>query len=361
MADDRSPWSSPTGDGVPPPPAAPPGWGATPEPTGSYKPSNASGGGWSAPAGWGGPAYGAPKPGVIPLRPLGLGEILDGAVSVVRRYPVPTIGLSAIVAVVQTVVTIAFLLLIPDSLTRASVDTTGSVALSNAEIGGFAAGTLGTVVVTLLGGVVLAGFITAVMGQAALGRDITLGEAWRQVRPRLLPLLGATLSIGLLSAVGLVAGGIVLALGLRLGVVALTVLGGVLLVIAVPLFVLVYVRLAVTTPAMVLEKAGVRVGLKRSWALVRGAFWRTFGILLLAGIIASVVQGVLQLPFALVGQLVVEPTSAPGVVLTALGGGIATAVVGPFSAGVTALLYLDRRMRAEGLDVTLTAAATEGR
>lgn len=42
-----------------------------------------------APAGWQQPHWGAPpspKPGVIPLRPLGVGEILDGAVSTMRAH-----------------------------------------------------------------------------------------------------------------------------------------------------------------------------------------------------------------------------------------------------------------------------------
>ena len=39
----------------------------------------------------------APKPGVIPLRPLGVGEILDGAISYIRANPGVTLGLSAVV------------------------------------------------------------------------------------------------------------------------------------------------------------------------------------------------------------------------------------------------------------------------
>ena len=39
-----------------------------------------------------------------------------------------------------------------------------------------------------------------------------------------------------------------------------------------------------------------------------------------------------------------------------VGAGIAQTVVAPFTAGVRALLYIDRRMRAEGLDVSLMAA-----
>jgi hypothetical protein len=36
---------------------------------------------------------------------------------------------------------------------------------------------------------------------------------------------------------------------------------------------------------------------------------------------------------------------------------VASFLVNPFVSGVTALLYVDRRMRAEGLDVALRASA----
>ena len=53
-----------------------------------------------APWGWAPPPV--VKPGVIPLRPLGVGEILDGAVTTIRRNPAPMLGLSAIVAVITS-------------------------------------------------------------------------------------------------------------------------------------------------------------------------------------------------------------------------------------------------------------------
>ncbi len=43
--------------------------------------------------------------------------------------------------------------------------------------------------------------------------------------------------------------------------------------------------------------------------------------------------------------------------LIALGGVLATAVTAPFVAGAVALLYVDRRIRAEGLDIELARAA----
>jgi hypothetical protein len=50
------------------------------------------------------------KPGVVPLRPLALGELLDGAVGVLRGYPRPTLGMSAVVAVVATLANVVLLL-----------------------------------------------------------------------------------------------------------------------------------------------------------------------------------------------------------------------------------------------------------
>jgi hypothetical protein len=45
--------------------------------------------------------------------------------------------------------------------------------------------------------------------------------------------------------------------------------------------------------------------------------------------------------------------------VNAIGAFVAGTVSRPFQGGVTALLYIDRRMRAEGLDMALHAASTE--
>src|SRR5688572_28137295 len=42
----------------------------------------------------------APKPGVIPLRPLGLGEILDGAITTMRTYPKQVLGVSVLISAI---------------------------------------------------------------------------------------------------------------------------------------------------------------------------------------------------------------------------------------------------------------------
>src|SRR5690348_11576413 len=43
----------------------------------------------------------APRPGCVPLRPLGVSDILDGSFTMIRRNPKVTLGLSAVVAAAQ--------------------------------------------------------------------------------------------------------------------------------------------------------------------------------------------------------------------------------------------------------------------
>src|SRR2546429_6302905 len=64
--------------------------------------------------------WGVPKPGVIPLRPLGVSEILDGAISTMRAHPKVILGVSAIVATIsQLLITLTTYPLL-DDVNRAS-------------------------------------------------------------------------------------------------------------------------------------------------------------------------------------------------------------------------------------------------
>ena len=346
-------------------------------------------GGWTAPEGWGPPpssaatpppgGYGAPpstpygqpvaKPGVVPLRPLGLGELLDGAVGVLRRYPRPTLGLSALVALVTTLVNVLLLttafrpLLDPDAAAGLS---TGDPAALEAALGGAAVGGLLTFVLTLLSTAVLTGVLTSVVGRAVLGQPLSLGEAWAQVRPLLLKLVGVALLIGIL------AGAVVLA-GIVLGAICIGVGGGAGAVLGVPLILAgfagglwTYVRLSLAPCVLVLERTGVRDSLRRSAVLVKRDWWRVFGITVLTYLVAVFVSLVLQVPFELLGAgglgdltSGADALSARTLVFSSVGSVLVATVVDPFVSGVRALLYVDRRMRAEGLDVALSAAAHE--
>ena len=74
------------------------------------------------------------------------------------------------------------------------------------------------------------------------------------------------------------------------------------------------------------------------------------------------ISQVVAVPAALLSLLVGGFTETgtmtlPGLVLTGLAGIVATTITAPFTAGVIVLLYVDRRMRREGLDIALARAA----
>jgi hypothetical protein len=331
---------------------------------------DAPAGQWQTPPGWGQPQAAEVKPGVVPLRPLALGELLDGAVGLIRRYPRPVLGLSAAIAILVTAINVTLVVTVFKPLftfdPAVFADTPSGEEQLDSLLGGTALGGVGSSVVSALGAIVLAGVMTSIAGRGVLGQPMTLKQAWAEVRPALGRLIGLALLTGLLVYGSLV-------VGVLLGAVLLATMGGAGALLGVPLMiggvclaVYLYCRLALAPSAMILERAGVKTSLRRSGILVRRSWWRVFGVLALALIVASVVGQVVQLPFLVFGiapigfrgggAALIEGTTRL-LVLTYIGAGIAQTVVAPFSAGVRALLYVDRRMRAEGLDVALTAAA----
>jgi hypothetical protein len=312
------------------------------------------------------------RPGVVPLRPLGVGELLDGAITTMRRYPGPMLGLAAVFAVAtQGLQVLLVSVLFRDVEALAALDAEAGLA----EVAGAFAGTLSslltTTLLTWLATVILTGLLTVVVGQAVLGRPCTVGDAWRQAAPRLLRLVGITVLVGLVVAAPVLVVVALLLAGAALGgdSTALVPTAGVLLLAAIPATVWLYVRLAVASPALVLESTpdgrpiGVLAAMRRSGRLVTGAWWRTFGILLLVTILATVISSILTVPFVFASALVTGLESAEGVpglgslTLQALGGVLGATVTTPFTAAVTVLLYVDRRIRREGLDIELARAA----
>ncbi|MCI3276319.1 proline-rich domain-containing protein [Streptomyces cylindrosporus] len=373
-------WSAPTGSAspgqTPPPPPPGPGWGGRPPggPNGpggygGYGPQGGWGGGWSG--AWGGPPPAA-KPGVIPLRPLGVGEILDGAVSTMRTYWRTVLGISLTVAVVTEIVVILLQgLVLNDTATSETLnDPSASLseitrAFTDAMVG------LGVVsLITLIGQVVATAMLTTVTSRAVLGKSVTAGEAWRDARPQVLRLFGLIFLL-LVIAVGIVFGGtlpgILVALSGSGGLGgALAVLGG-LGAGVVALWLM--IRFSLASPALMLEKQGITKSMSRSVKLVRGSWWRVFGIQLLATVIANIVASIVVIPFTLIaaafsGDGIVGffngASSGLGwtfLIISGIGSVIGSMVTFPITAGVTVLLYIDQRIRREALDLDLARAA----
>jgi hypothetical protein len=91
---------------------------------------------------------------------------------------------------------------------------------------------------------------------------------------------------------------------------------------------------------------------------VTRSFWRVFGITLLAGIIVAIAGGILQLPFSVLGA--VSGSGIGATIVIVIGAIAAGTVTRPITAGVTVLLYVDMRMRKEGLDLALRTASGTG-
>jgi hypothetical protein len=263
---------------------------------------------------------------VIPLRPLAVGEVLDGAFASIRQNPKALLGLSFVVVLIGQLLILVL-----------NLESRG--ASTGARLGAAAA----TSAVSLLQSSIVTGAIIIVIGEAVLGTRLPAGEALNRLRGRIWRLVGLSLLVGLLSVFGL----------------ALVFIGAIW----------VFVMLIFATPVFVLEKTTVGQAISRSRELVRGAWWRTFGIAALGYIVAVVIGGIIQLPFALIaarsaGLFTTTPSadiSAGGEVLLTIGRIIGGTFTTPILAGTIALMYVDRRMRREGLDLALAQTARERR
>ncbi len=343
-------WSPPTGQ-TPPAPRTPttgPNWG-TPPPNAHWG---------SAPAA---------KPGVIPLRPLGMGEILDGSVKTLRTYWRTVLAITVTVAVISEIAGILAQRYLAPTVPAADPDATPAEALQQ-SLDAAQASLIGTgpaLLVTLMASLFSAALLTVVISRAVVGRPVSLGSAWQEARPRLLQLVGLTLLVAAMSTaivlVGLLPG---LLVGGAAGA-ALVMLGGFGgLVTAVWLL----IRFALASPALMLERQGVIRSLKRSAKLVQGSWWRIFGITLVTQLLIFVFAMIIVIPFIMIGIAVdgdgfsglLTESSAPGwpfLLITGIGGVITSAITYPISAGVTVLLYVDQRIRREALDLELARAA----
>ncbi|GHF77210.1 hypothetical protein FHX82_005945 [Amycolatopsis bartoniae] len=287
------------------------------------------------------PGAGYGKPGVIPLRPLSVGEILDGAVTTMRRHPALVFGVSAVVAVVAGVLDFAVSYWAVGDIS--TVQQLGPAATQEEAMRWFGhllgrlAASLGlSLLISLLIRTFLAGFITVVVGRAVLGRPVTFREALTELRPRLLPLLGLTVLVTIIVMIASV----------------FLVIPGIWL----------WTLLSLAAPALVLEQSRIGESMRRSRRLVSGSWWRVFGILVLTAIAAWIISTIIEIPFGVGVGLSSDPTqavnqSAGSLLLSSLGGVIAETIVGPFTAAATALLYIDQRMRKEGMDIQLARSA----
>jgi hypothetical protein len=262
------------------------------------------------PRGWEAPEIRSGRP--LPLRPMGIGEILDAAIQLYRTEWKVLAGIVAFVLVPLTFVEFY--------LTQSLSIQSGSVAQNEVSTAVWA-----TVGIGLLQFLFVQPFLTAAIARAAanvyLGEPATIGATYRFALTRVLSILW----ISILYFLALV-------------------LGFVLLVIP---FFLVLVRMTFAPTILVVEGIRGPKALGRSWRLAGGHFWRIAITLILAGLITGIVSAVLTVP----SEFLALGLEENGWAVRALANSLAIVLVTPFGSLITVLLYFDLRIRKEGYDI----------
>jgi len=331
-----------------------------------------------APPGWEPPRSEAPpaappapsQPGLIPLRPLSLADILAAAFGLIRRAPGATVGFALAIAAAANLLALGVVAL------------TLSAALSGVEAGapldpdavrgiiapiGLAA--VGAAVVQLALLAAPQAVVTLAVARTSIGERGRLRALWPDARGRVGALAGWAIAFGgsiVIVAVAAVLGLAELAItggdagamtAVGLGLLVAMILGAGVLWLGT--------RFAFVASLIVVERRPIGAALRRSWAMTRGSFWRILGISVLANLIIQVGAQLLTFPVsAATSALAQTPVTnaLDGRVLAVLAIAIlvqiiVTGVAVVIQAAVPALLYLDTRIRREAFDAELRAAA----
>ena len=354
----QNPWVAP--GSAPPPEPARPDPTAPPSDAVAQTPYPSPPPGWAAPPP---PAYAGLefRPGIIPLRPLSLGDVYSAVTKAVRGNVAATMGLALLTSLVC---------LIPFTALGAWLASQETASFDSDESGLYGlAGTYLPNVGAVLASIALTGFLAYVIGQAVLGRKVGMGETWDGTKRRLPALTGAVLLtiVGALVVIAAILGGPIALLVSR----GFTPLTGILLAIAGLLLIVAYLvlwtRTAFVTAVIVLEGRGALNAFARSWRLTAGTpFWRILGIRLLTSVLVGTVAQVVVLPIMVLGVIGIFAFGGESqafmwqAILTGFASIVSAVVTTPFSAGVDALLTVDQRIRREGLDVQLIHTAQHG-
>jgi hypothetical protein len=293
---------------------------------------------------------------------MSVGEWLDATFSLYRRNFVLIASISAVVQIPYALITLlVYEVTGLGAFVRSPFGNVNTQTLTQAQAAALLNSVVGVLAVSL-GLLLITAIVVLPLGEAAttravsdryLDRPTTLRAAYRAALSRL----------GSLITMSLILGGAYIACILAVGLVALLfasvgagAVGGAIVLLAVlafiPLVILVVVRTAVAAPAIVLEKVSGWHGLQRSWNLIKGRFWPTFGRILLLGLISGIISGVLAAIFELPGSAF-DPSNA--FIYDQLASGLAAVFIGPITyIGVT-LLYYDVRIRKEGFDIEMLA------
>ena len=277
------------------------------------------------------------------LQPMGFTDILDTIFSLYRNHFRLIFG----ICVVYFVLTLGLNLLTGISTFYFSNSGLGVMAIAVPVIASWI-----TILISLfsIGALLFAG------AQSYLGRQITAGTAFRQIARRFWSYLGSNILYMLV-----------------IGLLAITIIG-------LPFAIYFAARWGFYSQAVLVEETSATNALRRSSELVKGTWWRVFGILFAIFLLAFMIQTILQfsllflfgLTQAIGGEegllkmfqqlFVPELTTWDGLVnyiIQSFTNGVVNSLMLPVGIIGSTLLYFDQRIRKEGFDIEMRVTDTE--
>jgi hypothetical protein len=259
------------------------------------------------------------------LRPLSVGEVLDASFKVVRQSFGTLAACVLVVAlplsILQTLVSASTS---DDAFNLDTTTTSDSGIDTGTELAGQLLSTTLTVILTTLAAAACFHAVSSVY----LGESPTVGGSLAFAASRLLPVIG----LSILYFIGIIPAFIALFIpGIWLSV-----------------------AWSVSYPALLSEGIGPVAALGRSFRLVRGRWWPTFGALFVMYLLVIVVSGVLGVLF---GATLVAATDneAVAAVIYTIVNTLSSMITLPLVAAVLTIVYFDLRVRKEGFDLQLLA------
>lgn len=264
------------------------------------------------------------------LRPLAFGEVLDTSFNLFKRNFKTVLAISAIVMVPLAVLgAVATAGLAPTDLSvledpNASFeDALGAILPLYGAIGS-------GLLIQLLGQILVQAATTRVYSETYQGVALGVGAGMRSGLRRLPAMIGLTIIQTIATFIGFI---FCIAPGVWL-----------------------YTIWTVSPAALMAEDRGPFGALRRSAGLVKGFFWRTLGLTLVANLLVGVISSVITLPIQLagtVGSLADPETVFSGgyLAIQTLVSGLVTVVTMPFVAAVVVAIYYDLRVRKEAYDL----------
>jgi Membrane domain of glycerophosphoryl diester phosphodiesterase len=303
------------------------------------------------------------------LRPMTVGDILDQSFSLYRRNFITLVGIVAVVHVPLLVLQIAGGLLFGAQLTNRTGASAFTQTQSIATLAGIVIFGL-SVLVAGLASIFETSALSVVVSERLLGNSVNLRQAygralshWRALLVMIFIVGGAVIFLTLVIFIPMAV--LLLVAGFFLGATGSGSSAGILIpalvtcmiCVALPIVFIgsygVSVRLLFATQAIVLENTGGIDGLRRSWRLVRGSFWRVLGITLVLSVLVAIIGQGPAYVIAIVASLL--PFPVLGLVVNATAQSLINVVVLPLQFAAFTLLYYDLRIRQEGFDLQIMA------